>query len=131
MRRVAPPRRLLASDGRGWQVCELLDGTIHLTLGHPGLVFQWDEFTAWLHLLEAAARSPPDAGAPLAALNPSRAVSYVEALERYVMLFDQFIIIVSRVDLQMLANLCRKAYDAMSAQRLTNAPSPFTSTIWN
>lgn len=32
MSRVLPPRHLLASDGRGWQVCELLDGTIHLTL---------------------------------------------------------------------------------------------------
>lgn len=52
-------------------------------------------------------------------------MSYVEALERYVMVFDQFIIIVSRVDLHMLANICRKAYDVMSAQRLTNAPSPY------
>ncbi|GAB4426646.1 MAG: hypothetical protein OHK0015_07760 [Chloroflexi bacterium OHK40] len=131
MSRLLPPRRLLASCARGWQIHELIDGTVHLVLGTPGLVFARSEFAIFTGLLTAGDRPLPAEDVALAILSPTRAIAYLAIHERLVIQFDQLVITVRPADLPLLLGLCRKARSALEGPCLVPFPAGAEQLRWN
>jgi hypothetical protein len=128
MRQVLPTRRLLASDGQGWQVRELIDGAVHLVLRTPGIIFSRDEFTAWCWLLDNADGPLPAQNALLAVAAPDRQIGFLHTEGHFVLHFDEYWLTLQPQALRRIAALCRHA------QRGLAAPAPVIDAehlIWN
>jgi hypothetical protein len=128
MRQILPTRRLLASDGKGWQVRELIDGAVHLVLRTPGMLFSREEFAAWCWLLDNADGPIPTDNRLLAMTTPERQIGFLHTEGHFVMHFDEYWITLQPSALRRLAALCRHA------QRGLAAPTPMMNAeqlIWN
>jgi hypothetical protein len=106
---LVPRKRLLASNGRGWQIHELIDGSLHLTLGEPGLVFTRDEFALFLELLLAAEPTVTEPNGRAASLGTGRSIAYCANEDRLVLAFDELLITMRPGDARILSAMCRQA----------------------
>lgn len=104
-----PRKRLLASNGRGWQIHELIDGSLHLSLGEPGLVFTRDEFALFLELLLTAEALLHKPNGRAARIGTERCIAYCADEDRLVLEFDELLITMRPTDAGMLVAMCRQA----------------------
>lgn len=117
MNQILPPRCLLAGIGCGWQVRELLDGSVHLKLRETGLLFCPGEFVLFAALLEQAGRSACSEDGTLACMGAQRLIAYDAQQRCLVVQFDQIRLILSPRDGALLIDLCRRAVATLQARR--------------
>jgi hypothetical protein len=106
---LLPRKRLLASNGRGWQIHELIDGSLHLSLGEPGLVFTRDEFALLSAMLLTVESKSHEPGTELVCIGPGRSIAYCADEDRLVLAFDELLITMRPTDAGMLVAMCRQA----------------------
>lgn len=132
MNKILPPRRLLARSGNGWQLRELLDGSLHLKLGEPGVVFSPGEFAVFVWLLIQGVAQPLADDVVLAWACEQRSVVYSMFHGCVVVQFDQVLLYLKPRDFRLLAALCQHASKIYTARPIRPALSNIEAALrWN